>query len=56
MKTKLESRLLIDLDWEERYLAELEKMGSVEQISLQQEAVRKAIRKLDDYYLSATEV
>jgi hypothetical protein len=56
MKTKLEQKLIIDLDWEERYLAELTQMGSEEQITLQQKAVSKAIKKLDDYYLNATEV
>ena len=56
MKTKLETRLIIDLDYEERYLSELEQMGSEEQIALQQKAVSKAIRKLDDYYLNLTEV
>jgi len=56
MKTQLETRLIIDLDYEERYLSELEQMGSEEQIALQQKAVSKAIRKLDDYYLNLTEV
>jgi hypothetical protein len=56
MKTKLETKLIVDLDWEEAYLAELEQMGSEEQIELQQLAVSKAIKKLDDYYLNLTEV
>jgi len=56
MKTKLEQKLIVDLDWEERYLAELEVMGSVEQIELQKLAVSKAIKKLDDYYLDITDV
>jgi hypothetical protein len=56
MKTSIEQKLLIDLDYEERYLAELEQMGSEELITLQQKAVSKATRKLDDYYLNLTEV
>lgn len=56
MKTSIEQKLIVDLEWEERYLAELEQMGSVEQIELQQIAVSKAICKLDDYYLNLSEV
>jgi hypothetical protein len=56
MKTSIEQKLIVDLDWEERYLAELEQMGSVEQIELQQKAVSKAICKLDNYYLNLKEV
>lgn len=56
MKTNLETRLIVDLDWEERYLNELEQMGSEEQIELQKKAVSKAISELDDYYLNLTEV
>jgi hypothetical protein len=56
MKTSIETRLIVELDWEERYLNELEQMGSEEQIELQKKAVSKAILKLDDYYLNLTEV
>ena len=56
MKTSIEQKLLVDLDYEERYLAELEQMGSEELIELQTKAVNKAIKKLDDYYLNLTEV
>ena len=56
MKSSIEARLILDLDYEERFLLELEKMGSVEHIELQQKSVSKAIKKLDDYYLNLTEV
>ena len=51
MKTSLETRLIVDLDWEERYLNELEQMGSEEQIKLQKKAVLKAFLELSEYYL-----
>ena len=56
MKTSIEQKLIVDLDYEERYLAELTQIGSVEQKELQQLAVSKAIKKLDEYYLNLTEV
>ena len=68
MKTNLETRLIVDLDWEERYLNELEQMAPtgkqaqwVEhfapyQVELQKKAVRKAFFELAEYYLNLKEV
>ena len=62
MKTTTESKLLIELEYEQNYLTELEQgagffvESSGVQIELQKKAVKKALAELDEYYLNLTEV
>jgi hypothetical protein len=53
MKTSQESKLLVELEYEQNLL---DSLTDAEQRVIQQRAVKRALAKLDDYYLNATEV